>query len=242
MIFRTSIKLTILLLALALIFGRLGFWQLQRKAEKQAMFDQFLNAPVMSVEEALDREQLFAKVRAAGAFDANRHILLDNQILDGRVGVHVLTPFRLQDGRTILVNRGWLPLPPDRSTLPRIVTDPRQRSVEGRLNRLPSQGPRVGEADVLDTTGWPQLVTYFDLNPAEKALGSKLEPWQIQLDSDQDGGFAGRQWKAAVMEPKVHGAYAVQWFGLMSAAIVIWAVLGFRRPATAPGNAEGKDL
>lgn len=242
MTFRTSVKLTVLLLVLAVLFGRMGAWQLQRKAEKQALFDQFANAPVMSVEQALDQEQLFAKVRATGRFDANRHILLDNQILNGRAGVHVLTPFQLQGGRTILVNRGWLPLPPDRSALPPVPTDPRQRSVEGRLNRLPSQGPRVGEADVLDTGAWPQLVTYFDRQPAEGALGLELEPWLIQLDARQDGGFEGRQWKAAVMEPKVHGAYAVQWFGLMTAAIVIWIVLGFRREATGPGKTEENAL
>ena len=43
------------------------------------------------------------------------------------------------------------------------------------------------------------------------------------------------------MPPEVHGGYAVQWFGLMTAAIVIWILLGVRRGrAIASGTAPGK--
>ena len=47
--FRTSVKLTLALLALALLFARLGWWQLERKAEKQLLFEQFVNGPRLSV-------------------------------------------------------------------------------------------------------------------------------------------------------------------------------------------------
>lgn len=238
MIFRTSVKLTLLLLILALVFARLGYWQLQRKAEKETLFEEFVSAPVMSFEAALENGKRFARVDVTGRYDTERHILLDNRIFKGRAGVHVLTPFYASSGSVVLVNRGWLPLPPDRSYLPEVPTDDSLRTLSGRLNRLPTEGPRVGEADVLRPDNWPQLVTYFDQPPVEQAIGSSLEPWLVQLDADQATGFEGRQWKAAVMEPKVHGAYAVQWFGLMTAAIVIWFVLGFRHGAAKRGQGE----
>ena len=226
MIFRTSVKLTLLLLILALVFGRLGWWQLERKAEKEAMLEQFVNAPMLSVRKAVDQEQLFARVAGFGRYDTERHILLDNRMFKGRPGVHVLTPFTLEDGATILVNRGWLPIPPDRSRLPEVPTDDSLRAISGRLNRLPGDGPRLGGDDTLTPSSWPQLVTYFDLEPVEEALGLSLLPWIVQLDPDREDGFSDRQWKVAVMEPEVHGGYAVQWFGLMTAAIVIWLTLG----------------
>lgn len=218
-------------MVLATIFASLGSWQVKRKAEKQTLFDRFENAPLLNIGDALEQGERFALVSANGQFDTERHVLLDNRILDGRAGVHVLTPFTLEDGRSLLVNRGWLPLPADRRSLPEVPTDDAPRVITGRLNRLPSDGPRVGDADVLTTNNWPQLVTYLDLTTVEDALGLTLLPWLVQLDADQDEGFDGRQWRAAVMPPEVHGAYALQWFGLMAAAIIIWITLGLRQGA-----------
>lgn len=226
--FRTSIGLTLLLFTLALVFARLGFWQLDRKAEKEALFELYDNAPVLQLEVALDREQRFARVEAFGRYDAARHILLDNAIFNGRAGVHVLTPFTLEDGTSLLVNRGWLALPADRLNLPEVPTDNGPVTINGRLNALPTDGPRIGEPDVLVPDRWPQLVTYLDPESVSKALGMELANWLVQLDASEASGFEGREWPAAAMKPKVHGAYALQWFALSIAAIIIWVSLGVR--------------
>jgi surfeit locus 1 family protein len=227
--FRTSLKLAAPLFILALLFGGLGLWQLERKAEKVTLFQRFENAPELTLEHAMAQQEIFAQVEAAGRYDPERHILLDNKILDGRAGVNVLTPFILPDNSVLLVNRGWLPLPPDRRQLPVVPTDASTRTIKGQLNRLPESGPRLGDADVLLADQWPQLVTYLDLLPVSKALNTPLAPWLVQLDASDPTGFEGRQWKAATMKPDVHGAYAFQWFSLAATAIAIWIVLGVRR-------------
>jgi surfeit locus 1 family protein len=229
MYFKPSIKLTLVLFMLALVFIRLGLWQMERKTQKQALFDQFGNAPVMGLEQAVRSESRFARVEVYGQYDPERHVLLDNKILNGRAGVQVLTPFTRPGGKQLLVNRGWLPLAPDRQTLPEVPTAGGPRTISGILNRLPGDGPRVGEADVLLRDRWPQLVTYFEFNDVEAALGDPLLPWQLQLDPADDSGFEGRQWQAAVMGPEVHGAYALQWFSLALASLIIWIILGVRR-------------
>lgn len=236
--FKPTIALTILLFLLAALFASLGYWQLQRKAEKAALFEQFEDAPALDVTAAIDQGRRFARVDGFGRFDTDRHLLLDNRMFNGRAGVHVLTPFTLGDGRTLLVNRGWLPLPPDRSSLPEVPTDGASRTIRGRLNRLESDGPRLGEPDRLDPDRWPQLVTYLDREPLEEALGTALPPWIVQLDADQPGGFGDRSWKAAVMPPETHGAYAVQWFALAVAALIIWVTLSYRKPGRDAGNTE----
>jgi surfeit locus 1 family protein len=229
MSFRPSIKLTLALFILALIFMRLGIWQADRKAEKQMLFEQFENAPVLSLEEALRQQKRFARVEARGRYDPDRHILLDNKIFNGRAGVHVLTPFSLENGTQILVNRGWLPLAADRRSLPAVPTDGRERIVRGIFNRPSTGGQRLGEADIVKRDDWPQLITYLDMNSVGEALDTSLEPWLVQLDADDASGFEDRQWQAAVMTPEVHGAYALQWFALAAAALVIWIILGIRR-------------
>ena len=229
MSFRPSIKLTLALFILALIFMRLGIWQADRKAEKQMLFEQFENAPVLSLEEALRQQKRFARVDARGRYDPDRHILLDNKIFNGRAGVHVLTPFSLENGTQILVNRGWLPLAADRRSLPAVPTDGRERIVRGIFNRPSTGGQRLGEADIVKRDDWPQLITYLDMNSVGEALDTSLQPWLVQLDADDASGFEDRQWQAAVMTPEVHGAYALQWFALAAAALVIWIILGIRR-------------
>ena len=93
--FKPSLALTVVLLLLAILFLRLGWWQLERKADKTLLFEQFKQAPQLAIGEALERGETFARVEARGRYDPVRHILLDNKILNGRAGVHVLSPFVL---------------------------------------------------------------------------------------------------------------------------------------------------
>jgi cytochrome oxidase assembly protein ShyY1 len=229
MIFRTSFSLTLLLFVFALIFGRMGLWQLERKSEKEELFEQFNNAPFLPVGQAMIKGERFVHVEAVGYYDATRHILLDNRIFNGRPGVHVLTPFTLTDDTVLLVNRGWLPMPSDRLSLPLVPTDDSPGTISGRLNVLPTEGIRVGKADILATDHWPQLVTYLEPGAVGAALGVSLAPWIVQLDAVDDSGFEDRHWKPAVMGPAVHGAYAFQWFSLLAVTIIIWIALGIRR-------------
>jgi surfeit locus 1 family protein len=237
--FRPSIKLTLTLGILALLFLRLGFWQLDRKAEKEELFERFRAAPELDIGQALAAGEAFARVEAYGRYDPERHLLLDNRIWNGRAGVHVLTPFTLSDGRSLLVNRGWLPLAPDRRSLPDFATGGEARSLRGRLVRPSAGGPRLGGADDLVADRWPQLVTYLDLDAAGTALGRPLQPWIVQLEATDESGFGDRQWTPAVMTPQVHGAYAVQWLALAAAAAIIWFTLGLRRGQLLPGSGAG---
>ncbi len=226
--------LSVSLIAIAVACAGLGYWQLGRKEEKQILFDQFENAPMLSIEEALKQDKPFSRVQAYGRFDDARHVLLDNKIHNGRAGVHVLTPFILNNGATIMVNRGWLPLPPDRRHLPAVPTESSSRTINGILKKPSTGGPRLGKPDELVTDQWPQLVTYLDLETVSDALDIPLPPWILQLDAADSGGFEGRQWKAAVMGPEVHAAYAFQWFALSLATMIIWLTLGIRRARQQP--------
>jgi len=227
--FRPSITQTLILVTLAAVFLRLGLWQLERKAEKELVFERFENAPSMSLGQALEAGEPFTRVTARGHYDPERHILLDNKVWQGRAGVHVLTPFVLETGPAVLVNRGWLPLPADRSSLPDVPTTSDAFELTGRLAPPPGVGRRLGEPDALVTDDWPQLITYLDLPAVAGALGEPLAPWVILLDASDPAGFEDRQWSPAAMPPPVHGGYAVQWLGLLAATIVIWVVLGLRR-------------
>lgn len=226
---RPSVALTLVLLPLAGLAVWLALWQLDRMNEKQDMFDQFENAPSLGLSEAVNDERAFAHVQASGQYETAWHLMLDNKMQDGRVGVHILSLFRPDQGVPILVNRGWLPLPPDRRNLPEFSTPSGHLVISGILNRPAEGGIQLGEPTRLDHLNGPLLITYLEMDEIERALGTDLSPWLIQLEARNDTGFGHRDWKPAVILPAQHRAYAVQWFALALAIVIIWLVLGWKR-------------
>lgn len=220
--------LGLVLLPLLMLFAWLGLWQLQRMHEKQDLIDRFEHPAELDLPQAIADGSLFAHVRVSGRYNLNWHLLLDNKILDGRVGVQAMTLFQADGGLPILVNRGWLPLPPDRSSLPEIPTPSGQLNISGILTRPLEGGVRLGAPENLENLAGPRLVTYFDMSELKAVVGGELSPWLIQLDASDSTGFAGRDWKPAVMLPAQHGAYAAQWFALALFMPIIWLALGWR--------------
>lgn len=232
-IFRPSLLSTIVLALLAALFASLGMWQTNRSAEKYALEHKFTNADIMPLADAIEQDQRFARVNALGNYDTERHILLDNQIFKGQSGVHVFTPFYADDGSTILVNRGWLPLAADRKTLPGVPTPEANVIVNGRLNNFPVPGRTLGDADVLKSKQWPQLVTYLNQADIANALDTPISPWVIQLAPGDTSGFEGRHWKPVFLNSDKHAAYAFQWYAMTFITVVLWLAGGIRR---AKGN------
>ena len=229
--FRPSRLATLVLFLLACVFATLGSWQEKRALEKTVLEQQHQNAGTLPLETAIAQQSRFSSIDVRGHYDPNRHILLDNQIWQGRAGVYVFTPFYPNGGTTILVNRGWLPLAPDRKSMPEVPTPQQEIVLKGMLNTLPVPGRVLGSADQLKREQWPQLVTYLNLTDISASLGTPLENWVIQLSKSEPDGFDGREWKAVFLSSSRHKGYAFQWFALVAACIVMWIFIGFRKPS-----------
>jgi hypothetical protein len=107
--------MTVLAFSAVLLFALLGRWQWHRAAEKRvlmAAFDAGLQAGASELgARTLAATPRYTLLRMRGRYDGAHQFLLDNISRDGVVGYEVLTPFVLEDGRIVVVNRGWLPLP-----------------------------------------------------------------------------------------------------------------------------------
>ena len=100
-------------LLLSAATARLGFWQLDRAAQKTAL-QQSLNEqrqrPVLALAElAHSAEQAAAQVNRAlvlqGQWVSERTVYLENRQMNGRVGFYAVTPLLLTDGSVVLVQR-----------------------------------------------------------------------------------------------------------------------------------------
>lgn len=217
--------------ALALFSG-LGAWQLQRAHEKQelvAALERGAAAPARPLADTAAglRRQAFARVRARGRFLAQRQFLLDNRTRGGRTGYDVLTPLVMADGRTILVDRGWIAAGARREPVEPVTIDTAGPvAVTGRL-WLPQEAVALGRA-LAPGDAWPRTTTRVDYEALGEALGRSLVPAVIRADGDARWVLEPRGLEPA-FGPARHYGYAVQWFALALTVVVVAAVLAYRR-------------
>lgn len=212
----------------------LGFWQLdraQQKADRLSEIAERTQQPPRTVAELirLDNPANYP-VRVRGQFDNRRSILLDNRLLDGRAGYHLLTPFQTDNDHWVLVNRGWLPRGERRDRLPVIPGIEGTVTVRGRAY-VPSDKALVLREDRPSPDQWPVRVQKVDLRALRDLLGVELAPFEIRVAPEQalEGGEQlPRVWHDSRLGPERHRAYAVQWFGLAAAALVFFIVAGLR--------------
>ena len=181
---------------------------------------------VAALSAAVDRDDsYFRAARVRGRFDVSRQYLLDNRTHNGRAGYHVFSPLRLDDG-IMLVNRGWIALGASRNELPAIEPLPRgEVTVDGRLSPPPGSGLLLGDSGHESASGWPRVVQTVDLAAMQRALGQPVAPLTLLLDADQPGCHVCVWAPVQGIGPDKHRGYAVQWFALAVALVVLCGVV-----------------
>ncbi len=214
----------------------LGWWQIGRGRDKQALIESFARGTQTSVELSggvtVDELPRYQHVRAEGHYDPAHQVLIDNMPSQaGRPGYRVLTPF-VREGadRLLLVDRGWVPLGTSRDVLPRVDdVSPGFRAVAGRLDALPAPGVRVGEAGTPGDERWPRVMNFPRTEDVARALGRPVESRIVLLDPAAPDGYE-RVWRPALQfGPERHLGYAIQWFALAITALAIFIALSLRR-------------
>jgi surfeit locus 1 family protein len=204
-------------------FLGLSVWQISRGLDKkaeQAAFDSQSGFSAWS--DGMDVRS-FQKLKATGSFVADRQILLENIIIDSRLGYYVITPLRIDDDTALLlVNRGWFPRSGPEVDSGQLEVKDTRITVRGRAGSLPRAGYKMGES-IPATTDWPKRAVYPVLDDVAAALGEPVQPFILLMDPEDDFGFH-RHWVPEEMGPGRHYAYALQWFvmGIVLAGLLIW--------------------
>ncbi|WP_084286450.1 SURF1 family protein [Halomonas halodenitrificans] len=193
----------------------LGLWQWERGADKRAYLARLEAAPALTAPRQLPPEG--SHLTLTGEYLADETLFLDNRTHEGRLGVAPLTPLRGDDGRLWLVQRGFLETGTSRAD-PSVATPRGRVTLRGRWQRAGEGAPLFGP----------------------NREGARLQ--RIQLDAwDLDFAHAGwlhlesgpgvlpGWWSPSVMPPSRHLGYAVQWWGLALAALVVMVIGGRRR-------------
>lgn len=209
--------------AIAIVgFARLGLWQLDRAAEKEALVADFADDRPRRELDVDDETMLFERVKLRGRWLGERQVLIDNITNNGRVGYYVVTPVELPDDhRRLLVNRGWV----DKQR--GIPDDSRWQGVSdwielrGRIGRLPRAGLQTGAA-FAGGSDWPRVAVFPTQDEVARALGTELLPFVLLLDAAEERGF-GRNWQPAKSGAMTHYGYAFQWFAMAFTVVAVTA-------------------
>jgi cytochrome oxidase assembly protein ShyY1 len=211
---------------------RLGFWQLDRAHQKEALEAQILRyehaspqnvsavpIPLGSIE--------FHRVRAIGRFVPQDVVYLDNRPYRDQPGFYVVMPMKLADGGYVLVNRGWLPRNASvRTAIAPYTTPSEEVSIEGIARADASRAFELGHGGSAAHQAIRQNV---DVAAYAVETGLPLQPFVIQQTSALDDGLV-RDWPAPTTGVERNYGYMAQWWG-MAAAALAFGLYAARRAA-----------
>lgn len=233
---RSLIGLTVLTLAaFALLIG-LGVWQLQRLHWKQGLIAEIetrTKGEPISLGQATalvraGQDPSYYRVKVEGRFDHAKELYL-YAVTEGGAGWHVITPLTTETGEVVLIDRGFVPNelrnPASRAAgqLGGLVT-------ETGLVRVPeTQGTFVPDNEV-GANRW----FWRDLPAMARSIGAaEVVPFYLEAEqSEVPGGWpAGGQTRVEL--PNNHLQYAITWFLMAAALLIIYGVYvrGLYRPS-----------
>jgi surfeit locus 1 family protein len=213
------IAVHLMVVALAVAFVSLGFWQLRRLDERRA--DNALITANMATEPAPLAETLerfgqdpdalrYRRVHVEGEYRPAHEVLLTPRSSEDRPGHDVVTPLLLADGNAVLVDRGWVPFEYDDPPVTQAAPPDGSVRVTGIL--LPTQtAARAGAAD--GTTDRLTYLSSVDVDRLQPQIPLPLLPFSVQLVQQEP---PAEQLPVPAPLPEVsegsHLSYAWQWF------------------------------
>lgn len=231
--FRPGRYPTLVFLLVFPLLVSLGVWQLNRAEEKaQLQASMMHRADELPLNLNLIRDtpdtDRFRQAQATGRYVGDQQWLQDNRVHAMQSGYHVYSLFELSGShRAVLVNRGWVPTGRDRSEMPVLPLPAGEVSLAGHLDHPASVGIALGDVDyrAIGLTVLP----YLRVHDLGQAIARDLLPLVLVLDEGQPGALTPDPLPVSQMGPDKHLGYAVQWFALALALLMIYVGVNTRR-------------
>lgn len=213
----------VVVLLLATLFVRLGFWQLSRLDDRRLaneIAETRLGTEPAPLEELLGEAHgelgsiEFRRALASGEWDTSEEVLIRSQVELGNAGFHVITPLVVADGQAVLVNRGWIPLTMDTTPVDEAPPE-RVDEIEGWVHRTETRPPLGaeepdGNLDVFNRVDIDRIGSQLPYAVAPVYLVAMGEEDQLPIPADPPD----------FSDEGPHLAYAIQWFGFALVGVV----------------------
>lgn len=201
-----------------------GSWQVNRLAWKEGLIAEIAAAnagvPLSALPEdvaELDALQ-FHKISLTGTWRGDIEFHLTPRYFRDQFGYWVISPFTLVDGRSVLVNRGWVPAA---KKLPE--TRP-ETAVKGKatITGMVRVGP---ERSYFTPPSQPEKNVWFGRDVADMAAFAKLEqvvPVMVDMVGVQDAKHLPVPSDGVIRLRNDHLSYIFTWYGIALGIVVIF--------------------
>jgi len=224
MYFRPLARFTIFCVPLLLGLIALGVWQLERLQWKLgliAQMDAHLHMAPISIDDALKLPPLqvqYRRVALDGRYDNGKEAFVFTTSKIGAPVYHVITPFTLDDGRVVFVDRGLIPLAlRSPATRARGLLEGKQHLVGvWRTPDLP--GLFTGAPDLRHRVWYARdlagMANALSVKPAVRVI--------VEADATPVPGGWPLGGQTVVALPNDHLQYAITWFLLAASLAVVY--------------------
>lgn len=230
--FRPTLWATLAVVPMLAVLIGLGVWQLQRLEWKNDLIEEMRGrmeaAPIELPQPIEEPEALqFYRVELTGRFLNDGELYRVAQPLRNTRGLYVITPMRLEDGREVLVNRGWVPLDkrepaarPDSLTSGTVTVEGviRLGGWQGMEWLRPANDPQANEWLWMD----------LDRMVREAGLENPVTNVYVDLAAEQTPGAYPVGGQTRVNLRNDHLNYALTWFALALGLVAIYVLFHWR--------------
>ncbi|MEO7086564.1 MAG: SURF1 family protein [Gemmatimonadaceae bacterium] len=208
-----------LALIAAMVFVRLGFWQLHRRQERlarNALVTSRYGATAVDVA-SVPRDTAsarFMRARVAGTLDYDHEIVYAVRSYKGSPGVNLLTPVKLPGSDTaVIVDRGWV-YSPDGSTIDKSKWHDRDSVFVGYVDEFPAgQGSSY--------IGKPTIIARLSYDAVSKALPYPVRRiYVVAMGDSANAQDRIARLSIPPLDEGPHLGYAFQWFCFATIAVV----------------------
>ncbi len=233
--FRPTLWMTVAMVVCLAILVGLGTWQMQRLAWKTDLIQRIetrVGGDPVPLPATIDDPDAwdYRPVTVTGRLLHDRELFIGPRLDKGpdglnRTGVHVLTPMARDDGSTVLIDRGYIPM--DRR-------DPAMRA-EGRpegtvtitgIARLPGERSWLQPDNDAAGNQW----FWFDLPAMAAATGVRgFAPVIVQAGPEPNPGGWPVGGRTIVQLTNNHLSYALTWYGLALTLLGVYVAASFRK-------------
>ena len=205
----------------------LGLWQIERANEKKVIISNY-DKLLVSTPIALKKEQPLENWQPIETVGAYQDLVIyeDNAINSGKAGFKVYHLFQNGDGTFIFVHRGFIERNLIKNNLPKIDTPIGKKNIKGttlfKQNNTFVKNIEESDIRIIQEFNTSVLIERFPI-----LKDRYLYPFLFNLDVRDADKYQPIE-KPVNMTASKHIGYAIQWFGLC-AALIILTIYAYRR-------------
>ena len=206
----------------------LGSWQISRGFEKKEIWEAYsvnkILPPLVEKElSVVKKEDLIYRSLVIKGSYINQSFLLDNRIYRSKKGYEIFTPFKSENDKLYLINRGWA-----NDEVDYLFAAPEGNlHIEGIISPFEKYGLNLSNVKVSES--FPVVLQELTYSLASDLLGKEvnIENLVIHLSAASEGSFEP-VWGPTELKAPRHWGYAAQWLGLALVLVFLYFYYGFK--------------